>query len=185
MITSRTILLLDKVYTPLMFITRRKALCMVYVGKAEFLMDEQVVRLLVRIVHNPDKFRSVRRRRGTFGVKSSIFLRDGDICQYCGRSLSKRDRTLDHIIPKSKGGTTSFLNCVTACIKCNQQKGDRAAHEAGLTLRCKPYIPTQTELLRALDKNNVYERFMEWLNTGMGYLIGEDEPCCQESKCRP
>jgi hypothetical protein len=165
---AKTILLLDRAYTPLMFISRRKALKMAFTGKAEFLMDEEVLRLLHKIMHNLNQFRVARKRRGEYGIKYSIFLRDKDICQYCGRQLNKKERTLDHILPRSKGGETSFLNCVAACRKCNQSKGDKSAHEVGLTLIREPYVPTRTELLQAMDKGGIWSRFVIWLEEGCG-----------------
>ena len=152
-----------------MFVTRKKALKLVHKKKAEFLMTEQVLKLLIAIKKNLKSFNESKKQKGAFGVKCSIFLRDKDICQYCGKGLHRKDRTLDHIVPRSKGGATSYMNCVASCRKCNQKKGDKAAHEVGLSLIKSPYVPSQIELLQAMDKNNLWKRFKEWLQSEMNF----------------
>ena len=68
-------------------------------------------------------------------------MRDRYICQYCGKKHQAADLTLDHVIPKSNGGTTCWENVVTACRKCNIKKGDRSPESAGLALLKKPKAP--------------------------------------------
>jgi 5-methylcytosine-specific restriction endonuclease McrA len=55
--------------------------------------------------------------------EKAIWLRDGKRCRYCGKELSLREKTIDHFVPKSRGGTSDFANLVTACRECNQKKG--------------------------------------------------------------
>ena len=74
--------------------------------------------------------------------KSNIFVRDNFTCQYCGVKLGKRQCTVDHVIPKSRGGKNKFDNVVCSCFECNNKKGDRLPSEAGMTLKRKPLIPT-------------------------------------------
>ena len=75
--------------------------------------------------------------------KSNIFLRDRYTCQYCGDKLEKKDCTLDHVLPSSMGGKTTFDNCVTACGPCNAGKG--ANHK--IKPKNKPYKPDYFELI--------------------------------------
>jgi 5-methylcytosine-specific restriction endonuclease McrA len=70
--------------------------------------------------------------------RREVFRRDGHTCQYCG---STKHLTLDHVIPRSKGGTHTWDNVVTACERCNSTKGDRLLNEIGLALKTKPKAP--------------------------------------------
>lgn len=74
--------------------------------------------------------------------KSGIMLRDRKTCAYC---LGNAD-TIDHIHPVSKGGKSTWLNCVASCKKCNQKKNNRSLAEIGWDLQIKPYVPTRVEL---------------------------------------
>lgn len=80
--------------------------------------------------------------KNTKFVKNLIFKRDQYLCQYCNVQLTSSDVTIDHIIPRSRGGTNSYLNCVTSCFSCNTIKGNRTPEEAGMRLINKPSAPT-------------------------------------------
>lgn len=67
-----------------------------------------------------------------------IFLRDRFICQYCGKIFDSPELTLDHILPKSRNGKSTWENLITACKNCNVKKGDRTPNEAGMILAKKP-----------------------------------------------
>jgi 5-methylcytosine-specific restriction endonuclease McrA len=67
--------------------------------------------------------------------RREIFRRDHHTCQYCS---STKHLTIDHVLPKAKGGLNAWENLVTACKKCNSTKGNRLLHETGMTLRTKP-----------------------------------------------
>jgi 5-methylcytosine-specific restriction endonuclease McrA len=71
----------------------------------------------------------------------NIWQRDGGLCQYTGRPLTPSEGNIDHIIPRSRGGETSWENCVLACRKVNSRKGDRTPEEAGLRLLRQPAAP--------------------------------------------
>lgn len=75
--------------------------------------------------------------------KSNVFLRDRYVCQYCGDKLEKRDCTLDHVLPTSHGGKTTFENTVTACSPCNAGKGNNSK----IKPKMKPYKPDYFELV--------------------------------------
>lgn len=75
--------------------------------------------------------------------KSNVFLRDRYVCQYCGDKLEKRDCTLDHVLPTSHGGKTTFENTVTACSPCNAGKGNNSK----IKPKMKPYKPDYYELV--------------------------------------
>jgi 5-methylcytosine-specific restriction endonuclease McrA len=96
-------------------------------------------------------------------TRFNVFLRDGFICQYCS---SPDDLTFDHVIPRSKGGRTSWDNIVTACGPCNLAKGGRNTREAGLHLHRRPRRPTMHELQavgRRFPPNHLHESWLDYL----------------------
>lgn len=74
-------------------------------------------------------------------TRYNIFERDKNTCQYCGRTFERKDLNLDHIIPKHRGGPTSWENIVCSCVKCNTRKANRTPVEAGIHLIRKPKRP--------------------------------------------
>lgn len=75
-------------------------------------------------------------------TRAGMLKRDKHTCRYC----RKRADTVDHVLPESRGGPTSWLNCVAACSACNGRKGDRTPEKAGMPLLWEPYIPTKASL---------------------------------------
>lgn len=96
--------------------------------------------------------------------RTVVFARDDWECQYCGKHVSHRDATIDHIIPDSRGGPTSWRNCTTACRSCNRFKDDRTPAEAGMTLRNQPKSPTLAHLW------NVKSGGTEWHESWADFL---------------
>lgn len=85
-------------------------------------------------------------RTGVAFCKKNVLIRDGFKCAYCGSG--KYRLTIDHIIPKSKGGKSTFENCVAACTPCNTKKGDQLPSRVNMFLKVKPRQPTVSEFLR-------------------------------------
>lgn len=79
--------------------------------------------------------------------RRNVFLRDENRCQYCRRTFSPHHLSLDHVMPRSRGGPTSWENVVAACLRCNTRKGGRTPHEAGMALHQTPYRPTRNPVL--------------------------------------
>jgi len=75
-------------------------------------------------------------------TRKNIFLRDNFTCYYCNDQLKAKELTLDHVLPKSKGGWNNWDNIVTACIPCNKKKGNRTPEEANMKLRRPPKSPS-------------------------------------------
>lgn len=73
--------------------------------------------------------------------RQNVFERDGFVCQYCGNKFHDHDLNLDHVIPRDRGGRTSWENIVTSCIRCNTKKANRLPHQAGMHLLRKPNRP--------------------------------------------
>lgn len=76
---------------------------------------------------------------------AGMLRRDRHTCAYCGRW----GNTIDHVVPESRGGPTSWLNCITACEACNFKKGNRTPQEARMKLRFHPYVPEKLSLVSA------------------------------------
>ncbi|MEV4536104.1 HNH endonuclease [Asanoa sp. NPDC049518] len=76
--------------------------------------------------------------------RSGVLVRDGRACGYCGGHAS----TVDHVLPRSRGGRNTWSNTIAACEGCNQRKGDRTPAEAGMTLRSEPTTPSWASLTR-------------------------------------
>ncbi len=99
-------------------------------------------------------------------TRFNVFLRDGFACQYCGGGFPSEDLTFDHVIPRSRGGMTSWENVVTACSPCNLAKGSRLPRETGMNPRRRPRRPTAWELQengRAFPPNHLHESWRDFL----------------------
>lgn len=96
--------------------------------------------------------------------RRNVFLRDDYCCQYCGRRLSVSGLSLDHVVPRSKGGETSWKNIVTACLKCNVRKGGRTPREANMKLLCEPVRPRNNPALAHQLNSDKYECWKSFVN---------------------
>jgi 5-methylcytosine-specific restriction endonuclease McrA len=154
------VLILNQNYEPMSVITARKAVILLFLGKAELIAAQDgkqvrsvamampfpsIVRLSV-YVHVPFK-RIILSRK-------NILRRDGHRCQFCGRG--DLPLTVDHVVPISRGGEDNWDNLVCACVDCNNKKGDRTPEEAHMALRRKPIRPNHVTFIRhfvgALDE---------------------------------
>jgi 5-methylcytosine-specific restriction endonuclease McrA len=136
-------LILNASMEPLCVVPARRAVVLVLTSKADLLHSNghrfrserldlpapTVVRLR-RYVHVPYRRRAALSRRG-------VFLRDGHICQYCGQAAEN----VDHVVPRSRGGTHDWENVVAACRGCNARKKDRTPSEAAMALARTPFVP--------------------------------------------
>lgn len=82
----------------------------------------------------------------TFSRKN-IYKRDNYTCQYCGRKPGSCELSIDHIIPRSRGGRSDWANCVLACVECNKKKGNKTLDETGMKLQRKPFRPEGTRAI--------------------------------------
>jgi 5-methylcytosine-specific restriction endonuclease McrA len=112
------------------------------------------------IVAIKTKFRYVTRIPSL--TNRNLFNRDLHLCAYCGKTFGGSDLTKDHIHPVSKGGPTTWMNCVTACMSCNSRKNNKSLKEAGLELLYVPYIPDKAEGL-VLQNRNILADQMQFL----------------------
>lgn len=137
------VLVLNSDYTPLNVTSVRKGFVLVIKGKAEVIKQdvenltssvaEFVKPLIIRLL------KYVRfRTRGLKLNRKRIYKRDNNECVYCG---SQRNLTIDHVIPRSRGGKNSWTNLVTCCRTCNLKKADKTPEEANMKMKFKPYEP--------------------------------------------
>lgn len=78
-------------------------------------------------------------------TRHNVWIRDKGTCQYCGKKLSLREMTYDHVIPQSDGGPTNWRNIVCSCQKCNNDKRNRTPEQAGMSLIRRPFAPVMAE----------------------------------------
>jgi len=143
------VLLLNQTYEPLGTVSVARAVIMTIKGTVtvEELDGERVLRSARTEFPVPSVVRrriyiNVRQRREASGMKRArIYMRDKFRCQYCGVKKTAGDLTLDHILPRSRGGDNSPMNIVTACVACNNRKGSRTPSEARM-----PLLTPQTAL---------------------------------------
>ncbi len=141
------VLVLNASYEPINVCTVRRATVLLLKSRAELLergegilhserlnLDRPCVIRLMRYVRIP---RDVHRRKIT---RKAVLARDAYTCQYCGRE--SHGLTVDHVIPRSRGGSSAWDNIVAACAPCNRRKGNRLPAEARMPLRRAPVAPT-------------------------------------------
>lgn len=148
------VLVLNQDFSPLMVCSVERAFVLVYLNKSEMVRSANghQLRSITRSFPMPSVIRLNRYvnapYKGVNLTRQNIFKRDNFECVYCG---TRRELTLDHVIPSSRGGLHSWLNLVTACKRCNTRKGDFTPEEADMSLRHNPFKPSYTLFLRDLS----------------------------------
>jgi 5-methylcytosine-specific restriction endonuclease McrA len=104
-------------------------------------------------------------RQGLRFNRRNVFARDGNQCQYCGRGFPTSELSLDHVVPRSRGGITSWENIVCACVACNVRKGGRTPHEASMNLIRQPVKPRRSPLLSIKLGNPKYESWRTFVDS--------------------
>ena len=97
-------------------------------------------------------------------TRHNVFERDKNTCQYCGDRFERKDLNLDHVIPKDRGGPTTWENIVCSCIPCNTKKGNRTPSEAGLKLVQKPRRPKWRPFIQVnlgVNKHDSWKHFID------------------------
>jgi len=161
MIESLRVLVLNSSFEPLHFCTARRAITMVFTGRAQQLENDGIIfhsfsaQFACPTVIKLNRYVKVPYRKTLPFSKKNVMRRDHHTCQYCGQK--RGELTIDHIRPRSLGGESSWLNVVAACKPCNTKKGNRSPHEAGLELRREPFKPHHMTLL--FEPQSVPESF--------------------------
>lgn len=151
-IINRNVLMLNQNYEPLTVCSARRAIVLMFQGKAE--MIETADGLKIRTVTKSYSLPSVVRLwqyhrvpyRNIVLTRKNVITRDGHRCQYCG--TSKGSMTIDHIVPRKRKGADTWENMVSACIRCNNKKGDRTPEQASMRLLKKPTRPSHINFIQ-------------------------------------
>jgi 5-methylcytosine-specific restriction endonuclease McrA len=164
-------LLLDRTYRPILALPWRRAMLLVLGDRVEVLeYYPRHVHTATRAWPLPAVLRAPMRvdpaPRQVALTRRNVLLRDGHTCAYCGAGPSQK-LTMDHVVPRSRGGASSWENIVTACATCNRRKSDRTPEEARMPLRVRPVAPTALQLGRRgmLIVGNPPEEWRPWLRS--------------------
>jgi 5-methylcytosine-specific restriction endonuclease McrA len=164
---GQRVLVLNASYEPLQLISIRRAVVLLLQEKAElveataerlraqgFSLEIPLVIRLVRYIKIPRRLRLPCSRRG-------VLMRDRETCQYCGAQPGRAHLTVDHVVPRSRDGQTTWENVVAACRDCNHRKGGRTPEEAHMLLLSKPRQPQYVAfaLLGELERHDVWRKY--------------------------
>ncbi len=168
MVLDRPALVLNRNWTPIQTTPVREAICLVAKGSARIIdaetyetydlttwgdlskarvrLDESVIRSTRLVIAAPEvilltTYQGLGERSVVFS-RRNLFKRDRFTCQYCGVQPGPEELTVDHVLPRSRGGTSTWKNCVLACVECNKTKANRTPREAGMRLRKQPGKPS-------------------------------------------
>ncbi len=145
------VLVLNLDYNPISICTVQRAFLLIYLNKAH--MVDGIAGFYIHTVNEKFPLPAVIKLNRYINIpyksveltRQNIFKRDSFECQYCGTNHSL---TLDHVIPRSRGGKSTWKNLVTACKRCNTHKGDFTPKEASMSLNGQPYKPTYVMFIR-------------------------------------
>ena len=138
-----TVLVLNSSYEPLHFTNWKRAVILLFKEKAK-VISSSVIRLVNYVII------PFRRMTNMYPTRNLIYKRDKNKCQYCG---STKSLTIDHVIPKSKGGEDTWENLVVACSSCNVKKGDKLLEQTNMKLARTPRAPV-SKVLMDLENSN-------------------------------
>jgi 5-methylcytosine-specific restriction endonuclease McrA len=167
-IASRAVLVLNATYEPLNIVSVQRAIVLLLKEKAEIVEAAQAKLraehysmawpLVIRLV----AFVPIPRRLPLPLSRRTVLARDMYTCQYCGQQPSKSELTIDHVIPRSRAGATTWENVVTACAPCNRRKGDRLPEEAKMVLLSKPARPRfiAVALLGEANAHTAWQKYL-------------------------
>lgn len=150
------VLCLDAEWRPLRIESWQDAICDVIFGKSEVIeySRDKTIRGASQTFPMPSVIRLLRRfKREKIRIKFSrlnVYARDRFTCQYCWRRFVSEELTFDHVVPRARGGKTTWENIVTACVECNAKKQDKTVAEAGMRLKTKPRKPSYLPVLTVL-----------------------------------
>jgi 5-methylcytosine-specific restriction endonuclease McrA len=162
--TTSATLLLNATYEPLCVVSSRRAIVLVLAEKAEpvdsapDVVHAETISLPVPVVARLTRFVRVPYPASVPLSRRAVFTRDGQTCVYCGSSAT----SIDHVVPRSRGGTHTWDNVVAACRRCNHTKADRSLAEMGWALPHPPRTPSGAAW-RLLGTRTVDPRWREWL----------------------
>jgi 5-methylcytosine-specific restriction endonuclease McrA len=183
-VLNTKVLVLNRSYLPVHITVVRRALSLLYQGVAravdeqyrtfdfdswaDLAADEDTIGLVNRAIRVPrvillQGYDRVPRRYVRFS-RFNIYSRDQNRCQYCGKQFPRAELNLDHVVPRSKGGTSIWENVVCSCHRCNRLKGGRTPSEAGMRLIRQPRRPQWTPFMTETYSLRRYKEWMPFLS---------------------
>ena len=180
------VLVLNRSYMPIHVTTAKRAFSLLYQGLARAIdkhyqtfdfeswselaveANDQTIGLVDRVIKIPKvivllAFDRMPRRHVRFS-RHNIYARDNNTCQYCGRQSPRSELNLDHVTPRSLGGTSTWENIVCSCLSCNRKKGGMTPQEAGLRLLRSPRRPKWTPMMGLLLTEIRHREWLPFLN---------------------
>jgi 5-methylcytosine-specific restriction endonuclease McrA len=144
-------LVLNASYEVLRIVSWQKALQWMCLGKVEVIEEyDQDIRSVSFVVKAPAVVRFLRmvkpKYKGIRFNRINVYARDNWTCQYCNKKFKTEDLTIDHIIPRSQGGKSTWINCVCCCGTCNKRKADKSLKAANMVLAKEPVQPKQSDV---------------------------------------
>ncbi|UCD84860.1 MAG: HNH endonuclease [Deltaproteobacteria bacterium] len=182
---NSNVLVLNRSFLPIHITTLRRAFSLLYLGLARA-VDQQYqtfdfkswselsvetggesIGLVNRAIRVPrvillTGFDRIPKRHVRFS-RMNIYARDNNTCQYCGKTISRNQVNLDHVIPRSRGGTSTWENVVCCCFNCNRKKGGRTPEEAGMKLLSIPRRPKWTPYVNFSFSRLTYQEWKPFL----------------------
>ncbi len=183
---SSGVLVLNRSFMPVHITSVKRAFTLLYQGIAKAVdkqyelfdfdswadlaaaQHDETVGLVGRVIRVPRvilliEYDRLPRRRVRFS-RHNIYLRDRNNCQYCNIEFAKPELNLDHVVPRTQGGRTTWENVVCSCIECNLRKGGRTPAQAGIKLLREPIRPRWTPLLRGSPVKGAHRAWLPFLN---------------------
>ena len=182
---SSAVLVLNRSFLPVHITSTRRAFSLLYQGTAKAVdrqyelfdfvswsalsvaVHDDSIGLIGRSIRVPKvillvAFDRFPKRRVRFS-RQNIYLRDGNICQYCGKKFARHELNLDHVIPRTVGGRTTWENVVCSCIECNRRKGCRTPVQASMHLKKPPGRPSWSPLYGFPLRNWAHQEWKPFL----------------------
>jgi 5-methylcytosine-specific restriction endonuclease McrA len=171
-VLNAAVLVLNRSYLPVHVTSVRRAFALLYQGLAKAVneqyetfdfdtwselsvrMHDDAIGTVAGLIRVPrvillTAFDRIPKRHVRFS-RLNIYARDRNSCQYCGRRHARSELNLDHVVPRSQGGRSTWENVVCSCLDCNRRKGGRTPEQAGLRLIRRPFRPRWTPVLGVL-----------------------------------
>ena len=140
-------LVLTASYEPVARVSWKRAVSLLFDGKVEVIeeYEDRLIRSVTFEIKMPSVIRFLRvvrthKKLPKFS-RENVYARDGGRCQYCAKKIARMEATYDHVVPRARGGKTTWENVVICCVPCNQRKGARLAPEVGMRLQSVPRRP--------------------------------------------
>lgn len=170
-----TVLLLNASYEPLSVIPKRRAISLMLRGRVDPASEDSLyIRTVSASIEVPHVLRLRKYvnvpRRGARWSRRAVFQRDNYTCVYCGimlgdlrkgKPITRASFTLDHVLPKSRGGRNTWGNTVCSCASCNQRKDNKLPNEAGIKMLWEPKTPRVTYLVATGDIPDSWKIYLE------------------------